>query len=206
VPDARQASTWPLAGQTDLRDYSQWANYLGFFVPDMAAPFIGAYNPETNLGVVRLIEPGRVPGNKLFAFGAAFPDKSYTDDGSQYFEIWGGANRGFWPEDDVSVAPNAVVTWQESWWPLTGLGGLTWANQHAAIYLNQAADPYHLSLLVPRPTQGNLTVWAGETPVLNEAIMAGPAEPLQWDFSSPAQPVRVQLLAEDGTVLLDYQP
>ncbi|MFN8459609.1 MAG: DUF5107 domain-containing protein, partial [Anaerolineae bacterium] len=54
IPGERQESAWPLAGQTDLRQYSQWANYLGFFVPNMKAPFIGAYNPETDVGVARL--------------------------------------------------------------------------------------------------------------------------------------------------------
>jgi hypothetical protein len=201
VAEARQESSWPEGGATDLRDYSQWTNYLGFFVPDMTAPFIGAYNPDTNLGVARLIKPGQVPGTKLFAFGATFPDKSYTDDGSQYFEIWGGANRGFWPEDDVAVAPGDTLTWQESWWPLAGLDGLTWANEHAAIYLGQS----EVSLLVPRPTRGIITVLAGQTPILNEPFAADPAAPLRWDFSTPTQPIQVQLLAEDGTILLDYQ-
>ncbi|MCK6626111.1 MAG: DUF5107 domain-containing protein [Anaerolineae bacterium] len=202
VPGERQESSWPLAGQTDLRQYSQWANYLGFFVPNMAAPFIGAYNPETNVGVARLIRPGEVPGNKLFAFSTTFPDKSYTDDGSQYFELWGGANRGFWPKDDVTVPPGGPIEWRERWWPLAGLGGLTWANEHAAIHLHQTS----LSLLVSRPLGGTITVLAGETTVLTQPFTADPATPLRWEFAAPAQPVQVQVADESGTILLDYQP
>jgi len=202
VPGERQEASWPLAGQIDLRQYSQWANYLGFFVPDMAAPFIGAYNPETNVGVARLIRPGEVPGNKLFAFSTTFPDKSYTDDGSQYFELWGGANRGFWPEDDVTVPPGGPIEWRERWWPLAGLGGLTWANEHAAIHLHQTS----LSLLVSRPLGGTITVLAGETTVLTQPFTADPATPLRWEFAAPAQPVQVQVADESGTILLDYQP
>src|SRR6185436_1835754 len=114
-------------------------NYLGMFAPHLDAPFVGAYNPETKVGVARLINPGQVPGNKLFAFSQGFPDKSYTDDGSQYFELWGGANTGFWPENDVMVPPGGTLEWRERWWPLAGLGGLTWANEHAAIYLDQTS-------------------------------------------------------------------
>jgi hypothetical protein len=202
VPAERQESPWPQVGQTDLGDYSQWANYLGVFAPYLDAPFVGAYNPETNVGVVRLIEPGQVPGAKLFAFGPGFPDKSYTDDGSQYFELWGGANTGFWPENDVTILPGGAVEWRERWWPLAGLGGLTWANQHAAIYLGQN----EVSLLVARPLWGTIRLLAGETPILAETFTADPASPLRWRFTPPAQPVRVQLLDQAGAILLDYLP
>jgi hypothetical protein len=204
IPGAREESPWPLVGETDLRDYGQWADYLGFFIPNMEAPFMGAYNPETNLGVARLIEPGAVPGNKLFAFGSAFLDRSYTDDDSQYFEIWGGANIGFWPEDDILVAGGGVLQWQESWWPLAGLGGLTWANQEAAIHINQAGDSHNLSILLSRPRQVTLTVLAGETPILTESFSANPVAPLQRNFATSDTPVRIQLTDDDGTVLLDF--
>ncbi len=205
VPGERQESTWPLAGQTDLSLYRQWANYLGFFVPNLKAPFIGAYNPETDVGIARLIEPGQVPGTKLFAFSAAFPDKSYTDDGSQYFELWGGANRGFWPEDDVTVPPGGAVEWQEGWWPLPGLGGLTWANANAAIHVSQSGDAYTLSLLPAHPITGKITILSGQTPLLQEAVSAAPNAPGRWTWPASPPPTHLQLTAEDGSTLLDYQ-
>ncbi len=205
VPGAHQEAPWPLVGETDLRNYRQWANYLGFFIPNMEAPFIGAYNPETNLGIVRLIEPGAVPGNKLFAFGRAFPDRSYTDNGSQYFEIWGGANTGFWPEDDVPVPGGGKLQWQEHWWPLAGLGGITWANQRAAIYVNRSNNTYELSTLVSRSRQVTLTVLAGETPIFTESFAANPARPWQGQFPVSDKPIRIQLMDDSGTSLLNYQ-
>jgi hypothetical protein len=206
MPEAGEESPWPLNGQTDLIDYSQWANYLGFFAPNLKAPFMGAYNPDTNMGVVRLIEPGAVPGNKLFAFGLPFPDRSYTDDDSQYFEIWGGANTGFWSEDDIDLPPGETLQWQESWWPLAGLGGITWANRQAAIHVDQTGDTYELSLLVPRPRPGKVTVLAGRSPILTESFSADPAEPLHWDFSlsDTDTPIRVKLEDDSGTPLLNY--
>ena len=204
VPDAGHTSTWPQVGETDLSDYGQWANYLGFFAPHLPAPFMAAYNPDTNLGVVRLIEPGAVPGNKLFAFGPNFPDRSYTDDNSQYFEIWGGANTGFWPKNDLTVPAGGALHWQESWWPVAGLGGVTWANEHAAIYLTQHSDTYSLTALTTRPRSGSVTVWAGETSILTESFTATPATPLTWNFAAPTQPVRMRLSDDNGATLLEY--
>ncbi len=205
VPEARAASPWPLVSAANLRDYGQWANYLGVFAPNMEVPFVGAYNPETHLGVARLIEPGTVPGTKLFAFGQDFPDKSYTDDGSQYFEIWGGANIGFWPEADAVVPAGGTLAWQEQWWPLAGLGGLTWANQYAAIHVGQEGEEYTLSLLAVRPTRGKIVLLSGQTPLLSEPFTADPAAPLQWHFPSSAEPTQVQFTDEAGNLLLDYK-
>lgn len=200
VPDAGETSPWPQVDLLDLSDYSQWTNYLGFFVPNLKAPFVAAYNPETDLGVVRLIEPGAVPGNKLFAFGPTFPDRSYTDDDSQYFELWGGVNTGFWADSDLALPAGAAVQWQESWWPLAGLGGVTWANQNVAIHLAESA----LSLLAARPQQGKVTVMAGQSSILNQSFSAEPASPLRWQLDLPEGPVRVKVVDRNDELLLDY--
>ena len=205
VPGAKEQSPWPLVGHTDLGDYGRWANYLGFFVPNQVAPFTGAHNPALHVGMVRLA-PAASPGSsKLFAFGPDFPDRSYTDDDSQYFEIWGGANATFWPEDDILLPAGQTLGWQESWWPLAGLGGITWANQRVAIHLNQHGDTYSLSALVSQPTQGNVRVLAAETPLLAETFSGNPATPLQWKFTAAEGPTDIYFTDNNGVVMLEYR-
>jgi hypothetical protein len=203
VPGERQSASWPQVGKVNLSDYRQWANYLGLFTPNQETPFIGAYNPDTNLGIVRI--PGTTSGSgKLFAFGQDFPDRSYTDDNSQYFEIWGGANAGFWPEDDLALPVDATLDWREYWWPLPQLGGLTWATEHAAIHLQPAENHYILTTLVSRPTRATLLVSTGGRSILNERFSADPTAPLAWDFTAEA-PIHIQITGDDGTILLTYQ-
>ncbi len=198
LPEAKQSAPWPQIGPVDLRDYNQWADYLGFFVPNQTAPFLGAYNPDTDLGVVRLAydQPG---SGKLFAFGRNFYDRSYTDNNSQYFEIWGGANAGFWSEDDISVAAGASLTWQEQWWPVAQLGGLTWVTEAAALHLTGDT----LSVLVSTPTQGRLQIRAGSQILLDEAFSAEPTTPLSW--SLPATATTIEILDQADQSLLSYQ-
>ncbi len=206
VPGELEQAPWPQVGPTDLRDYSQWANYLGFFVPNQNLPFIGAYNPATNLGIVRLAAPDATSGSgKLFAFGLNFPDRSYTDDDSQYFEIWGGANAGFWPKDDISVAVGQTLGWEEIWWPLAQLGGVTWTTDRVAIYLSQTGDTYTLSTLVSRPTQGTLRVSTGDVSLLTQSFSADPAAVLQWNFAAADETTNIRFVDNNGTVLLEYQ-
>ncbi len=205
VPGEHETSPWPQVGETDLRDYQQWANYLGFFVSNEEAAFIGAYNPITDLGMLRLAPQTEPGSNKLFAFGADFPDRSYTDDGSQYFEMWGGANVGFWPEDDIMVPIGETLGWQESWWPLAQLGGLTGASEHIAFDLTRQGDTYTLTALVAQATTGRLDITAGELSLLNETFSADPAAPLQWDFPAAAAPFNIQFTDNNGNTLLNHQ-
>ena len=71
---------------------------------------------------MRVFPPEIVRGNKLFAFGLGFGDsRAYTDDGSQYVEMWSGLSPTFW--DDVTLGPGASVTWGETWYAIAGTGG-----------------------------------------------------------------------------------
>lgn len=203
LPEAREATAWPVIDGKNLRDYEQWADYLGFFIPYMNAPFMGAYNPDADLGVIRLIEPGQIPGSKVFAFGREFAYRDYTDDDSQYFELWGGVNTGFWPEDDLPVAAGASLQWQEQWWPVAGLGGLTGANDNVAFNLTEADGRRNLTLLLATPTQGELTILSDDTVLLTETISANPGEPLAWPVTTE-ESLHIQLIDQRGALLLDY--
>ena len=204
VPDEYSEVSWPREGRTNLADYGQWTDYLGLFVPDEDLPFMGAYNPDTNLGVVRLPEPGAIEGHKLFAFGPDFMDRSYTDDGSQYFEMWGGVNAGFWPEDDILVEPGESLQWQEHWWPLAELGGLTWANNQVAIAVDSASGEVTLSALFSRPQQGELLISDGENLVLQAPFVADPMEPLRWSIDKIDGPLEIRFVDRSGAVLLEH--
>jgi hypothetical protein len=203
LPDSRQFAAWPQAAGLDLSHYRQWTDYLGFFLPDTALPFMGAYNPDTKVGVVRLAAGGP-PGAKLFAFGQDFWDKSYTDNNSQYFEIWGGANAGFWPEADLPVAAGATLTWQEQWWPLAGLPGLTWATPQVALSVSPTETGYELAALFARPQHGQLSLSAAGVTLLEEPFGAGPDRPEQWSVNQPSESLSIRFSDDQGQVLLDY--
>jgi hypothetical protein len=205
VPDARMQATWPQIAGNDLSDYRQWANYLGFFVSNRDASFIAAYNPTSRLGMVRLPESGPEFGaGKVFAFGPAFPNRSYTDDESQYFEIWGGANAAFWPEYDVEISPGQKLTWTERWWPVAGLPQLTWATSRVAISLSQTGQANQLSILVSEPLTGSVDILDGDEKLFEAAFKTSPAGPEHWDFPKASGPITIEIWDEAGTLLLSY--
>lgn len=204
LPGPGSPMPWPMVAGYDLRDYSQWADYLGFFIPFMPAGFIAVYNPVADVGVARLVAPGQVPGHKVFGFGPGFADRSYTDDNSQYVELWGGANATFGPEHDIQLAPGATLGWDESWWPLAGLGGLSFANQQVALHV---MDGGRLRLVSAQPRPVILLLSANGAELARAELALNPARPVEWSMPAPGSPApRIQVVAASGEVLADYQP
>jgi hypothetical protein len=202
LPGPRAPMPWPVVAGYNLSRYDQWADYLGFFIPYMQANFMAVYNPGADVGAARLVAPGQVPGHKFFAFGPRFGDRSYTDDGSQYVEIWGGANPSFWPEDDVQLAPGAALEWSESWWPLAGLGGLTFANQEVAFNLINDA---RLRILSVQPRQVTLVLRDEGGEIARVPMELSPTQPVEWTMPATAGPsMRVQFVAANGDMLAEY--
>jgi hypothetical protein len=204
IPGEKMQAPWPRVDETDLSDYQQWANYLGFFVSNNDAPFIGAYSNATRLGVLRSVGSEATTGaGKIFAFGDEFADRSYTDDNSQYFEIWGGANAGFWPEYDLMLDPGQTVGWREQWWPVAGLPALTWASETVAVAITRTDNNAAVSIMVARPITGTVRITSGKTVLVNEMINAAPASPIHWTFTTDG-PMTIELQDANGHLLLSY--
>ena len=203
--------TWPIYGGRDLSRYANWRQWLGVFVQRPEQNFVGAYNHDTGLGVVRIFPAQQAPGVKLFAFGSDFGDRGhYTDDDSQYFELWGGVNRSFGSADDVLLPAGGEIAWEETWLPFADIGGLTCANEVAALYLGRGARRVDLGLSVSTPIQGwiRLIVGEGES-IWEQAVALLPASPLRQQIALPEDlaadaKLRLQLVDQAGEVLLDY--
>ena len=178
LPGERSTVTWPTWEGRDLSWYRNWEDWLGFFVPEPTYDFVGAYNHDTDLGVVRTFSREEAPGVKLFAWGmdSAFAAE-YTDDGSQYFEIWGGPTRTFWPEDDVVLQPGQSRTWTEYWFPFQGTGGLDFANREAAISLHYEGGSMKVGLASSCGRQGALALEIGGEEIYSEQITVSPESP-----------------------------
>ncbi len=211
LPGERMRIPWPVWEGRDLSRYENWVDWLGFFVPEPSGDFVGAYNHDTELGVARIFPRQEVPGVKLFAWGqeSAYGFE-YTDDGSQYFEIWGGPNRTFWPEDDLILGPGESRSWTEYWYPFQDIGGLGFATREAALSLETAGDGLRLGVATTSPQQGTVVLRVGEQEMLREAVSVSPDIPHVQEIpvsgaDLAAGPVSLSYLAPDGEVVAQYE-
>lgn len=202
LPGERTVIDWPAWQGRDLSWYYNWEDYLGFFVPEPSEDFVGAYNHDTSLGVARVFDRREVPGVKLFAWGQQSPyGFEYTDDGSQYFEMWGGPNRTFWPEDDNTLAAGQSQSWTEYWYPFQGIGGLAFANRDVALSLAASEGEVSLGLVTTCSQEGTVVLTVGEQEVYRREVTVSPDNPHVDRVSLPAG-----LTADDGVSLTYLDP
>jgi hypothetical protein len=149
-------------------------------------------------------------GSKGFAPGWSDPidSRTWTDDGSGYVELQGGLTPTF--SDWYELAPGDEITWDEIWYPVAGLGGLTYATAGGAIHLSPAGNGLRVAIFPTQPLRGRLAVTVpGTEPALRDVAIS-PAAPFSETFpytaSSPARgAVTVALTDEDGREILSYR-
>lgn len=211
LPEGRTRIDWPRHEGRDMAWYYNWVDWLGFFIPHPTQDFVGAYNHDTGLGVARIFPRQEVPGTKLYAHGLEFAYAGeYTDDGSQYFEIWGGPNPSFWPADDAHLAPGENEGWTEYWYPFWGIGGLDFANGEAALSLQVRGGSLALGIATTSQQEGIVVLAVDGEELHREVVAMGPESPhvreLMLPVDAPATAgVALRFLSPEGQVIAEYR-
>ena len=196
-----------LAGR-DLRVYKNWDNYLGVFAADttqsdLAQAFVGAYNYETNMGFARVFTPQLTPGAKFFAWGPNFCCADlYTDARAEYFEMWGGINRTFFPDDDVILQPGETRAWSEYFIPLPDTNGIRAARQDFALNMQRDGDSVNLTAYAAAPRKGVLILKQGAREIQRWDIALDATRALSAQVKTSERPLTLELQDRDGNLLL----
>ena len=207
LPDAHAIMPWPEYDGRDLSRYANWRDWLGFFAPELSEPFTAIYDEETQLGMVRVFPPDVARGAKLFGFGRDFGDVgAYTDDGSQYVEMWGGLTPTFW--DYAELAPQEHVTWQETWYPVSRCGGVSMATADATLNVLRGSKHLDLSVVSPRVNHWTLSVTEGGQEVSRQEFVARPDVAFYARVTSisgnPDTQITVSILDAMGNSVLSF--
>lgn len=187
LPGAGQSMGWPVHNGRDFSRYSEWRSYLGVFGHPVGAGFAGAYDLGSEQGMVRLYPHTVARGAKLFCMGD-LDAGLWTDDGSRYFELWGGLTPTFW--DYATLQPGGSITWSERWYPVSGIGGYNWANEEAAIRLTPTGESAEVAVATTRAGMVTVVLRRGGAEVQRwQAVIApgcpfrasgGPAQQGEW--------------------------
>jgi hypothetical protein len=187
LPGEGTVITWPVWEGRDLSWYHSWEDWLGFFLPEPSADFVGAYNHDTGLGVVRVFDRRETPGVKLFAWGQnSLYTPEYTDDDSEYFEMWGGPNRTFWSEDDNNLGPGESKAWTEYWYPFQGIGAPSFAKRDVALSLTTTENTVSMGLASTSLQEGVVVLEVGGSEVYRREVAVGPESPHVDSVSLPS--------------------
>jgi len=185
APGAHEAMPWPMYDGRDMSLYANWSDWLGFFAPNLRAPFTAIYDEEAELGMVRVFPPGIARGVKLFGFGPHFGDAGvYTDDGSQYVEMWGGLTPTFW--DYAVLEPHTTIAWEESWYVISHSGGPSLATAEGMLCVVRDKD--HLDITVASPAEHRWVLRGarGDQQIAEEGFVVRPDTPFYTGIDLPA--------------------
>jgi len=186
LPGPGQRLSWPVFGGTNLSRLGNWNRWLGFFEDPVAGRFMAVYDEVYDEGVVRVVtgNPAAVQGAKGFAFGwhDPIPASTWTDDGSSYVEMHSGPAATF--DHSVTLPPRGSLEWTETWYPVAGLGALSYANEIAALSLAAGGEPAQasLALAVTRPWSGEVVLLLGGQERLRQPVTLGPGQPFRVDL------------------------
>ena len=178
VPKAGEEMGWPVHSGRDMSRYGNWAGWLGIFA--WSADYMGAYDPLSGMGVVRVSPPNVSQGAKIFGAGNLDPGL-WTDDDSGYVELWGGLTRTFW--DYASLSAGESIGWQEHWYSVNDLGGLSYANDQAALWLSAGTESVQVGALATMPMEGRLLLWRNGQMVSDWNVVISPSSPFRVDYT-----------------------
>lgn len=174
-PGPGETIPWPVYDGRDFSRYGEWQTYLGPFAVSSAG-VVGAYDEAVDQGLVRLYPAGTARGVKIFCLGD-LPPSLYTDDGGAYFELWGGYTRTFW--EYATLQPGEAVTWEERWYPVHGIGGLSWAGADLAAALQGTGEGVSVGLYAPAQVSVHLVLQQGGATVADGDVTVGPGRPFR---------------------------
>jgi hypothetical protein len=208
LPGAGQIFTWPSYYGRDLSRLGNWDRYLGFFeYPKAHGPFVGVYDPTLDAGAVRVFPAQIAQGSKVFGLGwrNRIGSEDFTDDNSIYVELHGGLSPTF--DEPYHLDGGESVRWEEFWYPVEGIGNLTYADLDVALNLERLESGIRVALYPTRAFSGKLMVLhTGSGEVAAEyALEAAPALAFVRDVPlAPDTPVTVIVRDYMGATLLEY--
>lgn len=200
VPGSGGTMSWPVHNGRDMSIYSNWTGYLGFFVPT-GGSFSGLYDHSSGQGIVRAHAPNWPSGTKFFGPATLSPSL-WTDDNSNYVEMWSGATGSFWHY--ATLEPGQTVTWTEHWYPLHGTGGFNYANRAAALRLTTSDSDAEVAAATSSYITGTIILYADSQPVAEWPVIIGPGQAFNGSWTragGQSGALGLQLTAADGTVI-----
>ncbi len=197
---------WPIHQGRDMSRLGNWTQWLGFFAhPRVNETWAAVYDEAADEGVVRIFPPEMTPGLKGFGFGWSQPiaPDNYADDGSAYVEMQGGITPTY--DDRLTMQPGDIYQWQEIWYPVAGIGGVSRADGMGAAHLSSEADGLHLRLFSIHPLSGEIRVIDASGELLIEGITLAPDAPADIPLPGMKAPVSFQIQAGWDWEMLDLR-
>jgi len=164
---------------------NNFGGYKSYHVFGKYSNFFGGYWHDDNYGVVRYSDHDDKPGKKLWIWGLSRQgmiwENLMTDNDGQYTEIQSGRlfnqsaeGSALTPFKHRGFAPYASDTWTEYWYPVMNIKGYVFANQYAALNVQQKDGWLKVYLSPVQQMHETLTVTQNGKTIYTKVISLSP--------------------------------
>jgi len=201
LPGSGGQMSWPFHNGRDMSRYGNWQGWGGFFAPAVSHGFVGVYDYAIDQGIVRTYNPGWPAGTKIF-LPSTLSSSIWTDDNSNYLELWSGATSSFWA--NATLAAGDSIGWTEFWYPVHGMGGFTYANRSVALKLAENSSGADISVAVSGGITGEITLWVGGQQAAAWPLTIYPGQTFRATWIRPTElegALGLRLAGSDGSII-----
>lgn len=197
---ALQALPWPWP-EYDAKSVCYWRNITmaSVFAIQLEENFHGLYYEQDDYGLVRLFDRRAMPGVKLWNIPPPLGE-------IKLLEVWASPCQVM--EDLLWCESMGVRDYEETYYPVHGIGGYRFANDNGAVNLTRTAEAVELGVSVTRPLRNAIVMLSSTDGVWWRSVQdLSPDKPLRYTVKrAPGpMPLEVHVLDADGQEVLSYQ-
>ena len=204
---------WPIHEGKDLTWLKNYETSSSVFSVDCVFDFFGAYDVDADRGIVQTADHHELSGKKAWTWGTwdfgLVSQENLTDKDGPYIEVQSGPLPT--QSDYGMLLPRQVVSWQEYWYPVHGLGdGFEYATKDIAVQTHRenggASPTLRLRILATSDLPGSVcTLSQKNRELLTETVNLTPENPRTVTLSpAPKSPVDVTIKTREGTLLASF--
>lgn len=210
---------WPHEYGRHLAEYREndFLSSKSYHVVGEYNDFFGGYFHESGYGFGHWSPYDEMPGQKLWLWSLArnggIWEDLLTDTDGQYIEFQAGRlfdqyspGGGYNPITQAVFPPHVADKWQEIWFPVKAIGGLSDVSPSAVLHVEQEGDAMLIGINALEESKGTLRVFSGGQLLLERSLALSPMEVFSESIEWAAEDVPFKVTVEGMGLSYDSDP
>jgi tetratricopeptide (TPR) repeat protein len=200
---------WPVDNGKDLSWTKNYEDASSIFAVNCKYDFFGAYDVDLDQGIIQVANHNEHSGKKAWTWGQGeygrICQKNLTDSDGNYIEVQSGPLPT--QSDYGNLAPKALISWNEYWYPVHGLGdGFEFANKSVAFRTVRKNEQMEIKMIsTEKFKDATLAIYDGDKEILVKQMDLSPEKAATVSLVQPAgKQVTIVLKSVSGEELAKY--
>jgi thioredoxin-like negative regulator of GroEL len=208
------AQSWPLdeeGRKISFYDQNDHGEYKSYHVTGSYSDFWGCYWHEDRFGLGHSSSYDDKPGKKIWIWGLSrygmIWEDLLTDTDGQYSEVQSGrlfnqsiASSSKTPFKHRSFLPYTLDCWEEQWFPVKEIGGLTYGNQQLSFFLQENEGVQQLNICANEALNHTLKLYQNGQSLLSEQLVLQPMQNKSFEVSATVNIKDAVLWLDDSII------